>query len=117
MCMFVFMYVLCMYYVCSFLPSFLPFRFNLAEDVDLSSLAERCPRNLTGADLYALCSDAILSALRRQINEMEYRGFGDEEWEGRIVVMEKDFAIALDSLVPSVTEEDLQRYKDLKNKF
>jgi len=51
------------------LPSSL--RFNLDESVDLQVLATQCPANLTGADLYALCSNATLTALRRQIENME----------------------------------------------
>ena len=49
-------------------------RFNLSEGVDLSVVASRCPSNLTGADLYALCSDATLIALRRQIDSMDQQG-------------------------------------------
>lgn len=51
------------------LPSSL--RFNLDESVDMQVLATQCPANLTGADLYALCSNATLTALRRQIEIME----------------------------------------------
>lgn len=40
-------------------------------EVDLQKLAERCPDHLTGADLYALCADAMLTSLRRQIQYME----------------------------------------------
>lgn len=34
-------------------------------------IAEKCPKNLTGADLYALCSDAMLNALKRKITMLE----------------------------------------------
>lgn len=46
-------------------------KFQLAPDVDLTVVAKNCPANLTGADLYSLCSDAMLMALRRQIDMME----------------------------------------------
>ena len=46
-------------------------KFNLASDVDLTVIAKSCPANLTGADLYSLCSDAMLIALRRQIGLLE----------------------------------------------
>lgn len=46
-------------------------KFHLAPDVDLFSLAKQCPPNTTGADLYALCSNAMLNALRRQIGVLE----------------------------------------------
>lgn len=40
-------------------------KFALAPDLDLADVAERCPLNLTGADFYALCSDAMLKAMAR----------------------------------------------------
>ena len=46
-------------------------KFNLSPDVDLEVLASKCPANLTGADLYALCSDAMLTALRKQVAQLE----------------------------------------------
>lgn len=32
---------------------------------------EKCPWNLTGADFYALCADAMLNAVKRQIQLLE----------------------------------------------
>ena len=40
-------------------------KFLLAQGVDLQSIAEQCSPMLTGADLYALCADAWMAALRR----------------------------------------------------
>ena len=40
-------------------------KFRLAASVDLQRIAEQCGSNLTGADLYALCADAWMAALRR----------------------------------------------------
>ena len=42
-------------------------RFALDKGCDLRVVAEKCPKNLTGADFYALCSDAMLNALKRKI--------------------------------------------------
>lgn len=46
-------------------------KFQLSADVDLADIAKNCPANLTGADLYSLCSDAMLGALRREISILE----------------------------------------------
>ena len=46
-------------------------KFQLSPDVCLEEVAARCPANLTGADLYSLCSDAMLTAFRKQIAELE----------------------------------------------
>ena len=42
-------------------------KFLLAPEVDLQSISEQCSTTLTGADLYALCADAWMGALRRLI--------------------------------------------------
>ncbi|KAK9814693.1 hypothetical protein WJX72_009974 [[Myrmecia] bisecta] len=42
-------------------------KFRLEEDVDLEALACECPLTFTGADMYALCSDAWMNSLRRTI--------------------------------------------------
>ena len=49
-------------------------RFHLSKDVNLEDLANNCPANLTGADLYALCSDAMLASMRKKICELEKQG-------------------------------------------
>lgn len=46
-------------------------RFVLAPDCKLENIVERCPMSLTGADFYALASDAMLNAIRRRIEEIE----------------------------------------------
>lgn len=46
-------------------------RFNIEESFDLTEFVKLCPMNLTGADFYALCSDAVLNAMKRKIKEFE----------------------------------------------
>jgi peroxin-6 len=46
-------------------------KFQLDSDVDLLALAQSCPFNFTGADFYALCSDAMLKAMARKADEVE----------------------------------------------
>ncbi|GIM02538.1 hypothetical protein Vretimale_7353, partial [Volvox reticuliferus] len=58
-------------------------KFQLADDVDLQSLASACPATLTGADLYALCADAWMTALQRHIQKLE--GQSDEVGTGSCV--------------------------------
>jgi peroxin-6 len=40
-------------------------KFKLHPDLDLRAVANACPLLLTGADFYALCSDALLKAMSR----------------------------------------------------
>jgi SpoVK/Ycf46/Vps4 family AAA+-type ATPase len=46
-------------------------RFTLCEDLSLESIADKCPYNMTGADFYALVSDAVLIAIKRKIDMLE----------------------------------------------
>lgn len=46
-------------------------KFALAADVNLNDLASRCPVNFTGADFYAVCSNALAAALKRRAAEMQ----------------------------------------------
>ena len=84
-------------------------RFNLAPDVDLRDLAASCPAHVTGADLYALCSEALLEAVRRLVQRSEVR-----EEDEKLVVSSEHFQWALSRLTPSVSEAELQRYQKLR---
>ena len=46
-------------------------KFRLHPDLRLISIAELCPFNYTGADFYALCSDAMLKAMARKAEEVQ----------------------------------------------
>ncbi len=46
-------------------------KFHLSPDVDLAQLVASCPFTYTGADFYAMASDAMLCALKRQIGEID----------------------------------------------
>jgi peroxin-6 len=46
-------------------------KFRLAPDLDLRDIAEQCPFNYTGADFYALCSDAMLKSMSRKAEDIE----------------------------------------------
>jgi peroxin-6 len=48
-------------------------KFRLDPGLDLRSVAEKCPFNYTGADFYALCSDAMLSAMLRKAEDVEQK--------------------------------------------
>lgn len=45
-------------------------KFKLQGDVDLSIVAEKCPPTFTGADMYALSSDAWMTALKRTVAQV-----------------------------------------------
>lgn len=48
-------------------------KFKLDPNCDLAKVAESCPFNYTGADFYALCSDALLKAMSRKAEAVDAR--------------------------------------------
>ena len=92
-------------------------RFTLDPCLSLEQIAERIPFTYSGADIYALCADAMLKAVTRQISTVEskIRGMVGEhsstafyldnlatEQDTMITVIEDDFVSAQRELVGSV---------------
>ena len=46
-------------------------KFRLDPSLDLHQIVEQCPFHYTGADFYALCSDAMLNAMTRKAEEID----------------------------------------------
>lgn len=119
-------------------------KFKLDSDVgDLSAVAEQCPLNLTGADFYALCSDAMLKAMTRKAAEVDekiatlnatpveqrdavhpwpitpqyYLAEMAQASEIEVKVALVDFEAALRELVPSVSEREMEHYREVQRKF
>ena len=116
-------------------------KFRLDADVgDLSVIAEQCPFNLTGADFYALCSDAMLKAMTRKASEVDERIAELNARPGpydhphpltpqyylaelakpediEVKVNRRDFETALKELVPSVSEQEMAHYREVQAKF
>ncbi|KAF9899258.1 peroxisomal assembly protein [Lobosporangium transversale] len=114
-------------------------KFRLHPSLDLTKVAEKCPFNYTGADFYALCSDAMLKAMSRTANSIESRVVainGDETStlprpitsqyyldhlatpeEILVQVTEEDFDKALAELIPSVSAQELEHYRQVQKMF
>ncbi|XP_030627422.1 peroxisome assembly factor 2 [Chanos chanos] len=89
-------------------------KFKVDPSVSLSDVVERCPAQLTGADMYALCSDAMMSAIKRKITSVSE---GLESEDSELTLCAEDFWQALEVLQPSVTEQELLKYKLIQQKF
>ncbi|XP_064169976.1 peroxisomal ATPase PEX6 [Anguilla rostrata] len=89
-------------------------KFQVDPSVSLSAVVERCPAQLTGADLYALCSDAMTTAIKRKIHSI---GEGLDTEISALTLTAEDFAEALERLQPSVSDQDLAKYKLIQQKF
>ncbi|KAG2115312.1 P-loop containing nucleoside triphosphate hydrolase protein [Suillus discolor] len=113
-------------------------KFKLDRDLSLADIAKECPFHYTGADFYALCSDAMLNALNRKVAELdgkiaqlnkqsefrqhqltpqyyltEIAGSGDLH----ILVTQMDFIRALNELAPSVSAVEMQHYATIQKRF
>lgn len=54
-------------------------KFKLHPDLSLKRVTDTCPFHYTGADFYALCSDALLKAMSRKAEEVEAK-IGSSIW-------------------------------------
>ncbi|GMF11607.1 unnamed protein product [[Candida] boidinii] len=113
-------------------------KFSLDSDVDIEKIASTCPFSYTGADFYALCSDAMLNAMTRvagtvdqKITEYNEKKPADQEpvntrwWfdhvatkeDVQVLVKFEDFQKARNELVPSVSTEELEHYLRVRANF
>lgn len=115
-------------------------KFTLDPDVDLNRVANRLPLTYTGADLYALCSDAMLKAVTRKANAVDERikklaeegvvgpsgGPVSTAWffdhlatpeDISVMVNEDDFSEAQSELVASVSAKELEHFERIRRQF
>ncbi|MEE6528350.1 hypothetical protein FKM82_030536, partial [Ascaphus truei] len=88
--------------------------FSLDPAVELSLVIERCPSAVTGADLYALCADAMMSAIKEKVQCLE-DGLG--EYTAELVLRMEHFVQAAERLQPSVSQLELQRYEGIRRQY
>ncbi|KAJ4287336.1 peroxisomal assembly protein [Kalmusia sp. IMI 367209] len=110
-------------------------KFTLHPDLSLQRVASTLPFTYTGADMYALCSDAMLKAITRQARAVDEKVkaynasrsapisiayFFDHlatEEDTAVMVMEEDFIDAHKELVPSVSADELKHYERVRKAF
>ncbi|KAJ5116099.1 ATPase AAA-type core [Penicillium angulare] len=107
-------------------------KFALNPEVSLDRVAERLPLTYTGADLYALCSDAMLKAITRKSTAVDDKikqlpgepvttaYFFDHlatAEDVNVNVTEEDFVSAQQELVPSVSAKELEHFERIRQTF
>ena len=105
--------------------------------MSLRSVAAKLPFTYTGADFYALCSDAMLKAVTRQASgvDAKVRAINAERdtkhqvstayyfdhyataEDIAVMVTEADFLAANDELIPSVSAGELAHYEKVRATF
>lgn len=84
-------------------------KLSLAPECNLSEIAKKLPLNLTGADIYALCSGAQTAAVRRLVEAHSF--------ECKLVLQREDFIQALKRVKASVSLDELEDYRRLQSKY
>lgn len=105
-------------------------KFKLDDDVVLESIIEPLDFVYTGADFFALCSDAMMNAVEEVLEKArndiahgkvedhsENSSIHSEDDSEPVKVSAKHFLLARENLKASVTREDLTRYESIKSKF
>ncbi|KAJ0426123.1 peroxisomal biogenesis factor 6 [Aspergillus carlsbadensis] len=107
-------------------------KFALGPNVSLGRVSERLPLTYTGADLYALCSDAMLKAITRKATAVDEKikrlpdgpvstaYFFDHlatPEDVAVLVTEEDFVAAQGELVPSVSAKELEHFERIRRMF
>ena len=92
-------------------------KFALHPDLSLDRVSEKLPLTYTGADLYALCSDAMLKAITRKSTAVDNKikelpggpvstayffDYLSTPEDVSVMVTEEDFLAAQGEMVPSV---------------
>ena len=114
-------------------------KFKLSDDCKAPEIAAMCPYNYTGADFYALCSDAMLNAMIRTAGKVDKKvatfniarnSKGEKPVNTRywfdhvakssdtsVTVTLKDFEKARKEMVSSVSTEELNHYLKVRQEF
>lgn len=115
-------------------------KFTLDPDLSLDALSQQLPFTYTGADLYALCADAMLNSMSRvaaavdaKVVELDaapsprpypspltaryYLATMATEEETLVVVNQDDFSQALERLQPSVSADEMEHYRQVQSQF
>lgn len=90
-------------------------KFKLSDDVDLAEVVKVCPKNITGADFYGICSNAWLFATRRLIKRIEIGEISTEATTSEdVTVIFDDFKNSMIDIKPSISSEDMIYFEKLK---
>jgi len=107
-------------------------KYRTTPDLNIRKIVEQCPFNFTGADFYAMCSDALLNAIKRRVAVLDEKIDKEThrsaaavaeylstlpESDLSIEVSEEDFVKAMNTLNPSVSVKELAHYDELRKKL
>ncbi|XP_050447681.1 peroxisome assembly factor 2 isoform X2 [Cataglyphis hispanica] len=96
-------------------------KFKLRENGrELERVVDQLPNNVTGADLYSVSSNAWLNAVREIVTKHQESKIFKEEKDtikDSIIVELRHFSDAIGDLVPSVSDEEIERYNRMRTEL
>lgn len=92
-------------------------KFILEPDLTISSIAELLKQDMTGADIYSVCSNAWLNAVRRCITKFQSTIEDNQNvttlTADDVHVCLDDFRKAITKFVPSINKKDMEYFNNL----
>ena len=93
-------------------------KFNLKKDLNTTKIAEMIQSDVTGADLYSICSNAWLSAVRKHVKKLADGKVTDEDMLAeKIIVGIEDFKKSMSQFVSSLNQVDMDYFRKLQSSF
>lgn len=93
-------------------------KFNFKKDLTTKKIAELIQPDVTGADLYSICSNAWLSAVRKHVKKYEDGKCNDDDMTAdKISVGMEDFKRSMTQFVSSLNQVDMEYFKKLQSSF
>lgn len=103
-------------------------KFYLAKGLTISKIADLLTKDMTGADIYSICSNAWLSAVRRLINTQTQENKTNDSFYGEmkedhrltaanVLVELNDFRQAISKFVPSINPKDMEYFNNLRSTY
>lgn len=93
-------------------------KFNMKRDLSTKKIAELIQPDVTGADLYSICSNAWLSAVRKHVKKFEDGKFSEADMTAdNISVGLEDFKKSMSMFVSSLNQVDMEYFKKLQGSF
>lgn len=94
-------------------------KFNLEDGLTIDKIAEHLKLDMTGADIYSICSNAWLSAVRRTIkgHKMNDQATDEKLTADDVLVCLEDFRRAIFKFVPSINKKDMIYFDNLRSTY
>lgn len=95
-------------------------KFHLDDGLTINTIAEHLKQDMTGADIYSVCSNAWLTAVRRCITEHMANESDNDDVKltaDDVLVSLADFRKAISMFIPSINKKDMEYFNSLKSTY